>query len=92
MSGVNGFINSHTLSQCNDSISLNGMDGDIENGDVSDGHVSMNRHTLYQNSCLKPLINLNISDDIYMNSDANNGDVSHEIGLIKNQSLSQFNE
>ena len=30
VSGGNGFINSRTLYQCNDSSSLNGMDGDVE--------------------------------------------------------------
>ena len=45
---VNGFINSHTLSQCNDSSIFKDMDGDAENGDVSGGHGSMNSHTVYQ--------------------------------------------
>ena len=42
----NGFTNSHTLSQCNESSYFKYMDGDVKNVDVSDGHFFMNSHTL----------------------------------------------
>ena len=45
---VNGFIISHTLSQCNKSRSFNYMDGGVENGDVSGGHCFMKSNTLYE--------------------------------------------
>ena len=65
----NGFIKIHTLSQCNDSSSFKDMDGDVENYNVSGGHGSMKKQTLYQQNGFKPLINLNNSDDIDMNAD-----------------------
>ena len=48
----NGFINSQTISQCNDSVYFNDMYGDVENGDTSGGHGSMNTHTLSQHNDL----------------------------------------
>ena len=38
----------------------------------------MNIHTLYQQNCLKQFINSNNRDDIGMNSNLKNGDLSHE--------------
>ena len=52
----------------------------------------MHIHTIYQRNGLKPLISSNDSCGIEINSDFNNGDVSCVIGLIKSQTLSQFNE
>ena len=43
-----GFINSHTVYQCDDSSTFKDMDGDVENCDVSSGYSSMNIHTVYQ--------------------------------------------
>ena len=48
----NGFINSHTLSQCNDSIALKYTDGYVENGDRSGVHGSMNTHNIYKQNGL----------------------------------------
>ena len=45
---LNGFINSHALSQYNESSSFNDMDRDVENVDVSGGHCFMNSNTLYE--------------------------------------------
>ena len=50
---VNGFINSHTLSQCYHSSTFNQMDGYVEKGDVGGGYFYMNSHTLYQPNGLK---------------------------------------
>ena len=36
----------HNISQCNESISFNGMDKNVENDDVSVGHCFMKSHTL----------------------------------------------
>ena len=52
----------------------------------------MNLHTLYQPNGLKPFIHSNNIDDIEMNADLNNGDVSHGIGFINGHTFSQFNE
>ena len=56
---------------------------------MSGVHGSMNSHTLYWQNGFKLSINLNNSDNIDMNADLKNGDVS---GLIKSHTLSQFNE
>ena len=53
VSSVCGFINSHTLSQCEYSSHFKDMDGDVENFDVSCGYGSMNRHTDLQHNGLK---------------------------------------
>ena len=53
VSSGNGFINRHTISQCNYSSNFKYMDGDIENGDVSGGHGYMNSHTIYKNNGFK---------------------------------------
>ena len=44
----NGFINSHILSQCNESISFNDVCGDVENGDMSGRKLFINIHALYE--------------------------------------------
>ena len=64
------------------------MDGNVENVDVSGGHVSMNRHTVYQNNGMKPLINPDNSDDIDIRYDLKNGYASHGTGLIKSHNIS----
>ena len=74
----NGCINSHALSQCNDSSYFKYMDGDVEDGDVSSGHGSMNSHTIYWYNGFISFTNLNICDDIEINNKLNNGDVSCE--------------
>ena len=44
------FINSHTLSQRDDSSTFKNIDGGVDKGDVSSGYGSMNSHTdLQQN-------------------------------------------
>ena len=43
-----GFIDSHTISQCDDSSTFKDMDGDVEKGDVSIVYGSKNIHTVYQ--------------------------------------------
>ena len=43
-----GFINIHTLSQCDDSIAFKYMDVNNEKGDVSSGYGYTNSHTVYQ--------------------------------------------
>ena len=42
------FINSHTLSQCNEWIPFNGMGEYVENCDVSGRNFLMNSHNLYK--------------------------------------------
>ena len=88
----NGFINIHTFSQFNESISFNDMDRGVENGGVIVGHCSMNLNTLYQDNGLISLNNSNNSDDIEMNFELNNVDVSCVIGLINSHTISQCNE
>ena len=88
----NGFINIHTLSQCNESSYFNDVDGDVKNDVVSGGHGSMNRNNISQNNGLSLLINNNNSEDIDMNGNLKNGDVSCVIGLINRHTLSQCNE
>ena len=46
VSSRNGFINSHTISQYDDSSKFKKMDGDVEKVDVSSGYGSMNIHTI----------------------------------------------
>ena len=53
----NGFINIHTIYQCNDPNKFHDMGGGVLIGDMGDGRCSMNNHTLYQKNGLKPLIN-----------------------------------
>ena len=67
MSSGNGFINIHYLSQCTESISFKQIGRDVENGDVSCGHGSINIQNIHQQNGLKPFINSNNSDDIDMN-------------------------
>ena len=84
VSSRNDFINSHIISQCNDSSTFKDMDGDVEICDVRGGNDYMNSHNIYQHNSLKPLINLSHRDGIEMNTDLKNGDVSCGVGLIKN--------
>ena len=92
VSSVNGFINSHSLYQCNYSSNFKQMDENVENCGASCGHGYINIHTLYQQNNFKPLINLNNRDDIEMNYDLNNDGVSSVVGSIKIHTISQFNE
>ena len=48
VSSGNGFINSHTLSQCDDSSIFKDMDDDVDKGDVSSVYGSMNSHSDFQ--------------------------------------------
>ena len=52
------------------------MDGGVENCDVSFRHGCMKIQTLCQHNGLKPMINFNNSDDIDMNWDVKNCDMS----------------
>ena len=65
---INGFINSHTILQCNDWSNFKDMDGDVENGDGSSGYGYITIHTVYQQKGLKLLMNYNDRDDIEMNN------------------------
>ena len=67
------------------------MYGYVGNGDASSVHGSMNSHTLYQQNFLRSLINSNNSDDIDINAELNNSDVSCRIGIIIIHTLSQCN-
>ena len=91
VSGGNGFVNRHTLSQCKKISSFKDMDGDVENVDTSGGYGSMNTHYLYQRNALISLIVYNNSNDIDMNYDLRNGDVSCGIVLLNIHTLSQCN-
>ena len=84
--------NSHTLFQCEDSITFKYMDGEVENGDVSSGYGSMNIHTDLQRYGLKSLINYNDRNYTDMNDNLQNGDVSSGIGLLNSHTLPQDNE
>ena len=55
-----------------------------------DGHGYMNSHNLYEHNGLKPWTISNNRDDIDMNNDWNNGDISRGIGLINSHTLYQF--
>ena len=90
-SGI-GFIHGHTLSQCNHPITFKDMYGVVVNCDISGGHGSVKSHNIYQQNGLKPFIDLNNRDNIEMNYELNNGDVSRGIGLINIHTLYQFNE
>ena len=87
-----GFINSHTITQCDDSSLFNLLDGDVENGDVSSGYGSKNSHTVYQQNGSKSLMNYNYMDDVDMNANFQNGDVSSVIGLLNSHTLPQINK
>ena len=63
------------------------MDGVIENVYVSDGHDSINSHTLYQQNVWKPLIISNNGDDIEINDGLKNFYLSRLTGLINSHNL-----
>ena len=67
------------------------IDGYGVDGDFSGGHISLNSHTIYQHNGFMSLINSNNSDDIDINNDLKNGDVSYIIILINSHTLSQCN-
>ena len=90
-SGIN-FINSHTISQYNDSRTFKDMDGDIENDDVSTGYGYMNSHNVYQNNGFKSLMNYNDRGDNEMHTNVQNGDVSSGYGYMNSHNLSQYKE
>ena len=48
VSSGNGFINSHTLSQFDDSTTFQDMDEYVEEYNVSGGNGSINSHNIYQ--------------------------------------------
>ena len=50
---VYGFINSHTLSQCDDTSTFKDIGGYVENFDVSSECGSMNSHTFFKYNCSK---------------------------------------
>ena len=49
ISCVNGLINSHMFSQCNESSYFNKMDRDVENIDMSGGYCFIISHTVSEN-------------------------------------------
>ena len=53
VSSGNGFMTSHTLSQCNGVSTFTDMDGEFENDDVISGYGYINSHTVYQYNGLK---------------------------------------
>ena len=59
----------------------------ILNGDVSSGYGSMNIRNIFQQNGLKSLISYNDRDDIDMNADLHNVDVSSGISLINIHTL-----
>ena len=77
-----------TIFQCNDPSTFKDIYEYVENGDESGGHGSINIHGLYQKNGLKPFINLNNSDDIEINDNLKNGDMSRGIVLLNSQYLS----
>ena len=87
VSSGNFVINSHKISQCNDSVNFKEMDGDVENDDVSSRYGTTNRHTTYQNNSLKSFMNYNDRDDMKTNYRFHNVYVSSEIGLINIHTL-----
>ena len=87
-----GFLNSHTLSQYDDSITFKYMDGDVKKGNVSSGYVSISSRIVYQHNGLKSLMNYNDRDDIDMNTNSQNVYVSSGIGLLNIHTLLRYNE
>ena len=74
-----GFINSHTISQFDDPITVKGIDGGLEKGDVIILYGSTNSHTVYQPNGSK----IKGRDDMDMNANLHNGNLSSGIGLLK---------
>ena len=68
------------------------MDGDVEKGDGSSGYGSMDNQTVYWHNGEKQLLHYNDMDDMDMNANLNNGDVSSGIGLPNRHTLLQYNE
>ena len=66
------------------------MDGYVEKGNVSSGYVSTNSHTIYQHIGLKSYINYNDRDDMELNANLHNGDLSSAAGLLNSHTLPQF--
>ena len=58
----NGFINSHTILQYNESGYLNDMNEDIENSDVSGGNCFMKSHNISKAKKLSSLDSTNKRD------------------------------
>ena len=92
MSSENSFINSHSLSQYNDSGTLKLMYGYSKTGDVSSGYNSRNSHTVYHLNHLKQVMNYNDSDGMDMNVYWQNGDVSNGISLRNSHTLNKCNK
>ena len=86
------FINSYTLSQCDDSSAFKEMDGDSKKSDFSSRYGSMNIHTVYQYNFLKSLINYNNRDDMDMNANLYNEYMSSGTDLLKRYTLPQYNK
>ena len=91
MSRRNGFINSHTISQLNESISCNDMNGGVGNNYSSTGSGSMAIQIIHQYNGFISLINSNNIDYILINYYFNNGDVSFVENIINICTLSQCN-
>ena len=91
VSSGNSFINSHTLSQCDDLSKFKDMDRYVEKVDVSIGCFSMNINNFYQLNGLKSFMNFNDRDDMETNANLHNGYVTSVIGLINSHTLPQCN-
>ena len=52
------------------------MDGDVEKGNVSSGYNYTNIHTVYHQIVLKSFMDYNGRDDMDMDDNLQNGDVS----------------
>ena len=91
MSSGYGFLNSHTISQCKDSITFKEIYGGVENYEVSSVYGSIKRNTDLQHNGLKSLMHYNARNDTYMNYTLQNGDVSSRLFLLKSYSLPQYN-
>ena len=64
---------------------------EVEKGDLWRGYCSINSHTVYQQNGLKLLMKYNDRDDMDMNANLHNGDISSVIGLLNSHTLPHFN-
>ena len=80
------FLNSHTLSQCEDSSRFKNIDDDVEkdDGDVSCGYVFVNSHTLSQHEYSSTFKNIDGGFD--------KGDVSSVCGSMNTHTYLQQND
>ena len=92
VSGRYIFLNSHNLSQRENSSTLKNIYGCVDKGDVISGYGYMNSHTDLHKNDLASFMNDNDSIDTDMNETLHNGDVSSGIGLLNIHTLPQANE